>query len=219
MADRPVIKAELRTEFGKGFARRLRRDWKVPGVVYGSGQEPIHFAVPLLDIQSLVRNNGVNAVLELEIDGEQHLTMVKHVDQNVLTLDIDHVDLLAIKRGEKVEVEVPVTIEGEPAPGMMYIQDADVLMVEADVLNIPEELVVSIEGLEDGAVVTAADITLPEGTTLVAEEDTVIASISEPEVDEDLEAAAESAEEGGADAGAESVDDEGESSEDNDDEE
>ncbi|MEX3516630.1 50S ribosomal protein L25/general stress protein Ctc [Corynebacterium camporealensis] len=219
MADRPVIKAELRTEFGKGFARRLRRDWKVPGVVYGSGQEPIHFAVPLLDIQSLVRNNGVNAVLELEIDGEQHLTMVKHVDQNVLTLDIDHVDLLAIKRGEKVEVEVPVTIEGEPAPGMMYIQDADVILVESDVLNIPEELVVSIEGLEDGAVVTAADITLPEGTTLVAEEDTVIASISEPEVDEDLEAAAESAEEGGADAGAESVDDEGESSEDNDDEE
>ena len=219
MADRPVIKAELRTEFGKGFARRLRRDWKVPGVVYGSGQEPIHFAVPLLDIQSLVRNNGVNAVLELEIDGEQHLTMVKHVDQNVLTLDIDHVDLLAIKRGEKVEVVVPVTIEGEPAPGMMYIQDADVILVESDVLNIPEELVVSIEGLEDGAVVTAADITLPEGTTLVAEEDTVIASISEPEVDEDLEAAAESAEEGGADAGAESVDDEGESSEDNDDEE
>lgn len=219
MADRPVIKAELRTEFGKGFARRLRRDWKVPGVVYGSGQEPIHFAVPLLDIQSLVRNNGVNAVLELEIDGEQHLTMVKHVDQNVLTLDIDHVDLLAIKRGEKVEVEVPVTIEGEPAPGMMYIQDADVILVESDVLNIPEELVVSIEGLEDGAVVTAADITLPEGTTLVAEEDTVIASVSEPEVDEDLEAAAESVEEGGAEAGADSEDEEGESSEDNDDEE
>lgn len=219
MADRPVIKAELRTEFGKGFARRLRRDWKVPGVVYGSGQEPIHFAVPLLDIQSLVRNNGVNAVLELEIDGEQHLTMVKHVDQNVLTLDIDHVDLLAIKRGEKVEVEVPVTIEGEPAPGMMYIQDADVILVESGVLNIPEELVVSIEGLEDGAVVTAADITLPEGTTLVAEEDTVIASVSEPEVDEDLEAAAESVEEGGAEAGADSEDEEGESSEDNDDEE
>ncbi|AKE38800.1 50S ribosomal protein L25/general stress protein Ctc [Corynebacterium camporealensis] len=219
MADRPVIKAELRTEFGKGFARRLRRDWKVPGVVYGSGQEPIHFAVPLLDIQSLVRNNGVNAVLELEIDGEQHLTMVKHVDQNVLTLDIDHVDLLAIKRGEKVEVEVPVTVEGEPAPGMMYIQDADVLMVEADVLNIPEELVISIEGLDDGAVVTAADVELPEGTVLVAEEDTVIASVSEPEVDEDLEAAAESVEEGGAEAGADSEDEEGESSEDNDDEE
>lgn len=213
MAQRPVIKAEARTEFGKGVARRLRREWKVPGVIYGSHQEPVHFAVPLLDIQSLVRNNGVNAVLELEIDGEQYLTMVKHVDQNVLTFDIDHVDLLAIKRGEKVEVEVPVTLTGEPAPGTMHIQDADVLLVEADVLNIPEELEVSIEGLEDGAVVTAADVTMPEGTTLVAEEDTVIVSISLPEVDEELEEAAEAAEEGGADAGAESVD-EGEDSSD-----
>ena len=213
MAQRPVIKAEARTEFGKGVARRLRRDWKVPGVIYGSHQEPVHFAVPLLDIQSLVRNNGVNAVLELEIDGEQYLTMVKHVDQNVLTFDIDHVDLLAIKRGEKVEVEVPVTLTGEAAPGTMHIQDADVLLVEADVLNIPEEIEVSIEGLEDGAVITAGDVTMPEDTTLVAEEDTVIVSISLPEVDEELEEAAEAAEEGGADAGAESVD-EGEKSSD-----
>ena len=212
MAQRPVIKAEARTEFGKGVARRLRRDWKVPGVIYGAHQEPVHFAVPLLDIQSLVRNNGVNAVLELEIDGEQYLTMVKHVDQNVLTFDIDHVDLLAIKRGEKVEVEVPVTLTGEPAPGTMYIQDADVLLVEADVLNIPEELEVSIEGLEEGAVITAADVTMPEDTTLVAEEDTVIVSISLPEVDEELEEAAEAAEEGGADAGAESAEESEESS-------
>lgn len=211
MAQRPVIKAEARTEFGKGVARRLRREWKVPGVIYGSHQEPVHFAVPLLDIQSLVRNNGVNAVLELEIDGEQYLTMVKHVDQNVLTFDIDHVDLLAIKRGEKVEVEVPVTLTGEPAPGTMHIQDADVLLVEADVLNIPEELEVSIEGLEDGAVITAGDVTMPEDTTLVAEEDTVIVSISLPEVDEELEEAAEAAEEGGADAGAESAEDSEES--------
>lgn len=211
MAERPVIKAEARTEFGKGVARRLRREWKVPGVIYGSHQEPVHFAVPLLDIQSLVRNNGVNAVLELEIDGEQYLTMVKHVDQNVLTFDIDHVDLLAIKRGEKVEVEVPVTLTGEPAPGTMHIQDADVLLVEADVLNIPEEIEVSIEGLEDGAVITAGDVTMPEDTTLVAEEDTVIVSISLPEVDEELEEAAEAAEEGGADAGAESAEDSEES--------
>ena len=211
MAQRPVIKAEARTEFGKGVARRLRREWKVPGVIYGSHQEPVHFAVPLLDIQSLGRNNGVNAVLELEIDGEQYLTMVKHVDQNVLTFDIDHVDLLAIKRGEKVEVEVPVTLTGEPAAGTMHIQDADVLLVEADVLNIPEEIEVSIEGLEDGAVITAGDVTMPEDTTLVAEEDTVIVSISLPEVDEELEEAAEAAEEGGADAGAESAEDSEES--------
>lgn len=205
--ERPVIKADARNEFGKGAARRLRRDWKVPGVIYGSNTDPIHFAVPLLEIQALVRNHGVNAVLELEIDGQQHLTMVKHVDQNVLTLDIDHVDLLSIKRGEKVEVEVPITIEGEPAPGMMYIQDADVILVEADVLNIPEEIIVSIEGAEDGTVIHASQVTMPEGTTLVADEETIIVSISEPQEDEEIEAAAEAAEEGGAEAGADSAGD------------
>lgn len=203
---RPVVKAEARNKFGKGAARRLRREWKVPGVIYGPNTDPIHFAVPLLEIETLIRYNGVNAVLELEIDGEQHLTMVKQIEQNVLTLDIDHIDLLSIRRGEKVEVEVPVMLEGEPAPGMMSVQDADVLLVEADVLNIPEEITVSIEGLENGTVVTAADLTMPEDTTLVADGETVIVSISEPEVDEELEEAAAEAEEGGADAGADSED-------------
>ncbi|WP_412101067.1 50S ribosomal protein L25/general stress protein Ctc [Corynebacterium aurimucosum] len=205
-SERPVVKAEVRSEFGKGFARRLRAAGKVPGVVYGHAVDVLHFAVDRLEMTAVVRNQGVNAVFELELEGEQHLVMVKHIDQNVLTFDIDHIDLLSIKRGEKVEVEVPLAIEGEPAPGLMFIQDADVLLVESDVLNIPEEIAVSIEGLEDGTVVTAGDITLPEGTTLVAEEDTVIVSISEPEVDEDVEAAAEAAEEGGAEAGAESAD-------------
>ena len=205
-SERPVVKAEVRSEFGKGFARRLRAAGKIPGVVYGHAVDVLHFAVDRLEMTAVVRNQGVNAVFELELEGEQHLVMVKHIDQNVLTFNIDHIDLLSIKRGEKVEVEVPLAIEGEPAPGLMFIQDADVLLVESDVLNIPEEIAVSIEGLEDGTVVTAGDITLPEGTTLVAEEDTVIVSISEPEVDEDVEAAAEAAEEGGAEAGAESVD-------------
>ena len=205
-SERPVLKAEVRSEFGKGFARRLRAAGKIPGVVYGHAVDVLHFAVDRLEMTAVVRNQGVNAVFELELEGEQHLVMVKHIDQNVLTFDIDHIDLLSIKRGEKVEVEVPLAIEGEPAPGLMFIQDADVLLVESDVLNIPEEIAVSIEGLEDGTVVTAGDITLPEGTTLVAEEDTVIVSISEPQVDEELEAAAEAAEDGGAEAGAESAD-------------
>ncbi|OHO62287.1 50S ribosomal protein L25/general stress protein Ctc [Corynebacterium sp. HMSC036D02] len=207
-SERPVLKAEVRSEFGKGFARRLRAAGKIPGVVYGHAVDVLHFAVDRLEMTALVRNHGVNAVFELELEGEQHLVMVKHIDQNVLTFNIDHIDLLSIKRGEKVEVEVPVVLEGEPAPGLMSIQDADVLLVEADVLNIPEEIVVSIEGLEDGTVVTAGEVSLPEGTTLAAEEDTVIVSISEPEVDEDVEAAAEAAEEGGAEAGAESASEE-----------
>lgn len=207
-SERPVLKAEVRSEFGKGFARRLRVAGRVPGVVYGHAVDVLHFSVDRLELTALVRAQGVNAVFELDLEGEQHLVMVKHIDQNVLTFDIDHIDLLSIKRGEKVEVEVPVVLEGEPAPGLMSIQDADVLLVEADVLNIPEEIVVSIEGLEDGTVVTAGEVSLPEGTTLAAEEDTVIVSISEPEVDEDVEAAAEAAEEGGAEAGAESADEE-----------
>ena len=213
MAKREIIKAEPRTEFGKGFARRLRRQWRVPGVIYGNKQDPLHFSVPLLDIQSLVRNHGINAVFELELEGEQHLAMVKNVDQNVLTFDIDHFDLLAIKRGEKVEVEVPVTIEGEPEPGTMYLQDASEILVESDVLNIPEEIILSIEGLPEGTVITAGELTMPEGTTLIADPETAIVSISVPEYDEELEEAAEAAEEGGAEAGAESTEAEGETTE------
>ena len=200
----PTLAAQPRNEFGKGAARRLRREWRVPGVLYGSNTEPIHFSVDLLELQTMIRYNGLNAVLELEVDGEKHLSMVKNVDQNVLTLDVDHVDLLSIKRGEKVEVEVPVTITGEPAAGLMFIQDNDVLLVEADVLSIPEEIEVSIEGAEDGTVITAAELDMPGNTTLVAEEDTVIVSVMEPQEDEELEAAAAAAEEGGADAGADS---------------
>ena len=204
MAEREIIKAEVRNEFGKGFARRLRQQKRVPGVIYGNKQDPMHFSVALLEILSVVRNDGVIAVLELELEGEQHLAMVKLVDQNVLTFDIDHIDLLAIKRGEKVEVEVPVTIEGEPEPGTMYLQDASEILVESDVLSIPEEIVLSIEGLGEGTVITAGELVMPEGTTLVADPETAIVSINLPEVDEELEEAAEAAEEGGAEAGAES---------------
>lgn len=198
-----VLKAAIRSEFGKGPSRRLRVAGQVPGVLYGHGTDPVHFSVDRLELTALVRNHGINAVSELEIDGEQHLAMVKHIDQNVLTLNIDHVDFLAIKRGEKVEVEVPIVLEGEPAPGTEAFQDAAVLLVKADVLSIPEQIAVSVEGAADGTVITAAEISLPTGTTLVADGETVIASISIPQVDEELEAAAEAAEEGGAEAGAE----------------
>lgn len=190
MADYLTIKAEPRTEFGKGAARRLRRDWRVPGVIYSAGTETIHFSVPLLEIQALVRNHGVNAIVEIELEGEKHLTMVKHVDQNVLTFDIDHVDLLGIKRGEKVEVEVPITVEGESQPGTIAVQDAYELLVEADVLNIPEEITVSVEGLEVDSKIVAGDLQMPGNTSLVADPETLIVSIQWPEPEEDEAAAA-----------------------------
>lgn len=185
MSEEIIIAAEPRSEFGKGFARRLRAAGKVPGVIYSSFlEEPIHFAASRLDIHALLRNHGGNAVFELDIEGDKHLVMVKHVDQNVLTLNADHIDLLAIKRGEKVEVDVPVVFEGEPAPGTMLVQDADTVLVEADVLSIPEEIVHSIEGLEADSKVLASDLALPDKVTLVVDPETVLAAINREAVAE-----------------------------------
>ena len=187
------LSANPRNEFGKGAARRARRAGLVPGVIYSKDTEPVHFTTDRLDLTSIVRNHGTNAVVDVDIEGEKHLTLIKHIDQNVLSLEIDHVDLLAIKRGEKVEVEVPVVYEGEPAPGALVFQEVDTLRIESDVLSIPDELTVSVEGLEIGSQITAADIVLEDGATLVDEDDLLIINIVEPqeeEPDED-EAAAE----------------------------
>lgn len=202
-----AVEATTRTEFGKGAARRARRAGLVPVVVYGHGMDPLHLTVNRLDFTSVVRNNGVNAIVELNIDGDKQLAMIKHLDQNVLTFNIDHIDLQAIKRGEKVEVEVPITTEGEVAPGAMFIQDADVLLLEADVLSIPEEIVVSIEGMEIGSQILAGDIEMPEDCTLVADPETLVVNVLEPE-EEELPEPGEEGEEGSAEASEESGDEE-----------
>ena len=199
-----VIKGERREEFGKGSARRLRRDGKIPGVLYEKGIENIHFAVDLIEMTAIVRNDGANAIVELELDGEKLMAMVKHIDQNVITLDIDHIDLLGIKRGEKVTVEVPVVMEGEAAPGAVVLQETDYVEIEIDALSIPDELTVSIEGKEIGDALYASDVKLPEGAELISDAETLIVNVTYEQVDEDLEAVAEAAEEGGAEAGAES---------------
>lgn len=186
MAKYQTIEAAVRSEFGKGSARRARVAGQIPAVVYGADVESnLHVTVDHRTFAALVRQEGVNAVLELDIEGQKQLTMIKHIDQNVLTFNIDHLDLLAIKRGEKVEVDVPVIVEGEPAPGTMWVQDADTVKVEADVLAIPEEFTVSIEGLELGAQITAADIKLEGDTTLVEDPETLIVNIVLPAVEEE----------------------------------
>ena len=199
-----VIKGERREEFGKGSARRLRRDGKIPGVLYEKGIDNVHFAVDRIEMTAIVRNDGTNAIVELELDGEKLLAMVKHIDQNVLTLDIDHIDLFGIKRGEKVTVEVPVVMEGEAAPGAVVLQETDYVEIEIDALSIPDELTVSIEGKEIGDALYATDVKLPEGAELISDAETLIVNVTYEQVDEDLEAEAEAAEEGGAEAGAES---------------
>ena len=203
----PVIKAEKREEFGKGASRRLRRAGKIPGVLYESGIENVHFAVDRIEMTALVRNDGTNAILELEVDGEKLLCMVKHVDQNVLTLEIDHIDLLGVKRGEKVTVEVPVVTEGEAVADAVVLQEADVLEIEVDALNIPDEIAVSIEGKEIGEQIFASDVALPAGAELTSDPETLVVNITFFQEDEELEAAAAEAEEGGAEAGADSEED------------
>ena len=200
MAQYLTLTATPRDEFGKGFARRLRTAGRIPGVVYSGTTENVHFSVDRIQFTAVIRNQGVNAIVELDIDGEKHLTMVKHIDQNVLTLNIDHVDLLAITRGERVEVDVPVIHEGDVFPGAMLVQELDALRVEADVLEIPEEITVSVEGLEAGTAIHAGDITLPEGLTLVDDAELLVFNVSfeedsdVPEETEGEEASAESQE-------------------------
>lgn len=184
MADLTRIEGVLRTEFGKGASRRLRRDGRIPLVVYGNELDPVHVHVDTLDLHALVRNEGVNAVFELNIDGEDNLVMVKAIDQNVLTLDIDHADLLNVKRGERVEVEVPVIHEGLPAPGAMVVQDVDVLLLEVDVLDIPEEIVLDIDGLEIGEQILAKDVKMPSNAVLVSDAEELVINIVEPEEEE-----------------------------------
>jgi large subunit ribosomal protein L25 len=202
------IAAQPRTEFGKGAARRLRRAWRVPAVVYASHQEPVHVSFDLLEFQGIVRNHGVNALVDVDVDGEKHLAIIKSVDQNVLTFDIDHADLLAVKRDETVAVDVQVVVEGETEPGVEYIQDADTITVEANVLNIPEELTVSLTGRQVGDQILASDVTLPEGATLVSDPETLVVNFTAPEdneADADDAAAETGAGDGAAAAGDESA--------------
>lgn len=189
----PKLQTTDRTDTGKGAARRARRDGLVPAVLYGHGADPKHLLLPKLELAAILRANGTNAIIDLDIDGSSQLALTKQVDVHPIRNYIEHLDLLIVKRGEKVTVEVPLLIEGEPGPGGLLIQDANALLIEAEALHLPDHIVVSAEGLEPGANVTAADLTLPKGATLISAEDTLVISISEAksaEVEPD-EAAAE----------------------------
>lgn len=190
------LEAAVRKEFGKGAARRARRAGQIPVVVYANEFEPLHILVDRLDFTAIIRNHGTNAVVSLDIEGEKQLAMIKSVDQNVLTFNIDHADLLAIKRGEKVEVDIPVVHTGEIAAGAMLMQDAETIRVEADVMNIPEEIVLDVEGMEIGSTITAGDVQMPDGCTLVDDPEMLIIHVVVPEV-------ADVPEEGGQEDGTE----------------
>jgi large subunit ribosomal protein L25 len=160
------ITAEPRTEFGKGAARRTRRAGQIPAVLYGKGTEPVHLSLPALDFARALREHGRNAVLTLATSDGPRLALPKTVVTHPIRNYIEHVDLLVIKRGEKVVVEVPLHVVGEAGPGTLVTQELDRLDVEADVSQIPEYLEVSVEGIEPGTQILASEITLPSGVEL-----------------------------------------------------
>ncbi|GAB7042002.1 MULTISPECIES: 50S ribosomal protein L25/general stress protein Ctc [Catenuloplanes] len=196
------ISAELRTEFGKGGARRTRRAGKVPAVLYGHGEKPQHIALPAREFAAAIRHGGANQIFAIDISGGSPiLALAKAIQRDPIKDTFEHIDLLIVKRGEKVTVDIPVTLTGEAAKNTLIVHESDTLSVSAEALHLPDALEVSIEGLEAGSQITAGDIPLPKGTELVADPAQVIALISAAPTAADLEgdsaeaeAAAESAE-------------------------
>ncbi|WP_216387153.1 50S ribosomal protein L25/general stress protein Ctc [Arcanobacterium phocae] len=190
-----VLKASVRSEFGKGAARRLRREEKLPGVLYGHGENPVHLELDYHSTFMAVRGNA-NALLSIEIDGEKELAIVKDVQRNALSRLIEHVDFLRVKKGEKVDAEIPVVLEGEPAGEAAATLEMLQVMAKADATAIPEQIVVNVDGLEDGKHVTVADLVLPEGVEVELDPEAVVVVIAVPA----MEAPEEGTEDEAADA-------------------
>ncbi|WP_130012851.1 50S ribosomal protein L25/general stress protein Ctc [Serinicoccus sediminis] len=186
MADQLKLPAEKRTEFGKGAARRIRRADKVPAVLYGHGTPPLHLSLPGHDAMLALRH--ANAVLTLDVEGETHMALAKDVQRDPIKRFIEHVDLVVVRAGEKVTVEVGVHLEGEAAPETLVTTDHSVLEVEAPITSIPEWLMVSVEGLEAGTQVLAGEVELPEGVTLVTDPEALVVNVSQQLSEEAAEA-------------------------------
>lgn len=188
------LTAETRTEFGKGAARRIRRDHKVPGVLYGHGSDPLHLTLPGHDLLLALRTP--NVLIALDIDGKSNeLAIPKSVQRDPIKGFLEHVDLLLVKRGEQVTVEIPVQVEGELAPGGNLLEHVlDALPVQAEATHIPESVSVSVEGLAAGASVLAKDIALPKGVTLNVDADAVVLQVLAAQAEEAREGESEGAE-------------------------
>ncbi|MFC4333679.1 50S ribosomal protein L25/general stress protein Ctc [Salininema proteolyticum] len=175
------IAGEVRTDFGKGAARRTRRAGKVPAVIYGHGSEPRHISLPTLEFAAVLRNGGLNQLIQVEIEGGgQELVMPKDIQTDPLKDDIVHADLLIVSRSEKIQTDVPLTFTGEQEKGGIVVYEADSVTVEAPASTVPESLEVSVEGVAVGGHVSVGDIVLPKGVELVTDAEQVLASVSAP---------------------------------------
>jgi len=179
------IVAEKRTEFGKGAARRIRRENKIPAVVYGHGADPIHLSLPGHATMMALKNHGANALLELDIDGKIQLAMTKQVQVDDVRRVIEHVDFVAVRAGEKVTVDITVHVVGDAISGTMVVTDANTLTVETEATHVPESIEISVEGLEAGTQILAGAVELPKGTTLVTDPETLVVNITEAKTNEE----------------------------------
>ncbi|QZN87370.1 50S ribosomal protein L25/general stress protein Ctc [Cellulomonas sp. C5510] len=186
------LAATTRTEFGKGAARRLRRAHQIPAVLYGHGTEPVHVALPGHETMLAVKQ--ANALFEIELEGKATLAIAKDVQRDPVKNVIEHVDLLIVRRGEKVTVEVPVTVVGESAPGTIHIVETQTLTLQAEATHLPEHVEVSIEGLQAGTALTAGELALPTGALLEGDAEQVIVTVTVPTVSAEDRAADQAAE-------------------------
>ena len=195
-----LIKAESRTQFGKGAARRIRRDDKVPAVLYGHGSDPMHITLPGHDTMMALKHGGSNALLYLDIEGTTHLALTKQIQADPIKGFLEHIDFVEVKKGEKVTVDIPIHVLGESKSDAMTVTELNNVSVEAEATNIPEYLEISVEDADAGFQVFAKDIELPAGSILLTDEDSLIVNVVHAPTAEEVEAELEEAE---AEAGIE----------------
>jgi large subunit ribosomal protein L25 len=176
MADDNKLTAEPRESFGKGAARKIRAQGKIPAVIYGHGTDPQHVTLPGHEVGLILRK--ANQVLDLDISGKSQLALVKDVQKDPVRQIIEHLDLIVVRKGEKVTIDVPVHVEGETVSGTTAAQDANTISLEAEATHIPERVVVDVEGLEAGTQILAKDLKLPEGSTLISDPETLIVNVT-----------------------------------------
>lgn len=198
------IKAEIRSEFGKGGARRTRRAGNVPAVLYGHGAEPKHVALPAREFAAAIRHGGMTQLFTIEIaDGTESLALAKAIQRDPVRDSYEHVDFLVVRRGEMITVDIPVALTGDAARDTLINQEHTTLSVTADATRLPERLEASIEGLEPGSHVTAGEVVLPEGVELAVDPELIVAIVNAAPTAADLAEEVEGGEEAGEAAAAE----------------
>jgi large subunit ribosomal protein L25 len=181
------IQAESRTEFGKGAARRIRRADKVPAVLYGHGTDPVHITLPGHTTMLALKHGGLNALLTISVDGKEQLALPKQIQRDPIKGFLEHLDLIIVRKGEKVTVDVPIHVTGQAAPETLVVTEHSVVSVEAEATHIPEYIEVSVEGAEVGTQIHASDLKVPAGSTVQIDDDTLILNIAHAPTAEEVE--------------------------------